>query len=166
MRWGSIRNRFSGAVGEGKCWNISYAKQRHPGNGSGHIGMLHTLHRHQSGVSWCSVWTFGPWNSLFSRRSSDLYLTICVWLTPAQRLRAEQITYSYLLKGSHRLTPDKGHTTLTRPRMHYYIHRRIKEEENRTRAGRILYWKGVERRNGNEGMGIHADVCDVEMLAC
>jgi hypothetical protein len=28
-----------------------------------------------------------------------------------------------------------------------------KEQENRTGAGWVLYWKGVERRNGSEGMG-------------
>ena len=40
-----------------------------------------------------------------------------------------------------------------------------KEQEKRTGAGWVLYWKGVERRKGSEGMGQHAGVYDAEMLA-
>jgi len=40
-----------------------------------------------------------------------------------------------------------------------------KDQESRTGAGWVLYWKGTERRNGSEGMGKHVEVYDVEMLA-
>jgi ribonuclease HI len=40
-----------------------------------------------------------------------------------------------------------------------------KEQENRTGAGWVLYWKGVERRNGSEGMSKHAEAYEAEMLA-
>ena len=40
-----------------------------------------------------------------------------------------------------------------------------KEQQNRTGAGWVLYWKGVERRNGSEALGKHAEVHDAEMLA-
>ena len=40
-----------------------------------------------------------------------------------------------------------------------------KEQQNRTGAGWVLYWKGVERRNGSEAMGKDAEVYDAEMLA-
>ena len=39
------------------------------------------------------------------------------------------------------------------------------EQENRTGAGWVIYWKGIERRSGNEGMGRFAEVYDAEMLA-
>ena len=39
------------------------------------------------------------------------------------------------------------------------------EQENQTGAGWVIYWKGIERRNGNEGMGRFAEVYDAEMLA-
>jgi ribonuclease HI len=34
-----------------------------------------------------------------------------------------------------------------------------------TGAGWVVYWKGEERRRGNEGMGKSAEVYDAEMLA-
>ena len=40
-----------------------------------------------------------------------------------------------------------------------------KDQESRTGAGWVLYWKGTERRNGSEGMGKCAEVYDAEMLA-
>ena len=36
---------------------------------------------------------------------------------------------------------------------------------HRTGAGWVLYWKGVERRSGSEGLVILAGVYDGEMLA-
>ena len=39
------------------------------------------------------------------------------------------------------------------------------EQENRTGAGWVIYWRGIERRSGNEGMGRFAEVYDAEMLA-
>ena len=39
------------------------------------------------------------------------------------------------------------------------------EQENRTGVGWAIYWKGIERRNRNEGMGRFAEVYDAEMLA-
>ena len=39
-----------------------------------------------------------------------------------------------------------------------------KDGENRTGAGWVLYWKGMERKSGSEGMGRHAEVYDAEML--
>ena len=38
------------------------------------------------------------------------------------------------------------------------------EQENRTGAGWVIYWKGIERRSRNEGMGRFAEVYDTEML--
>jgi ribonuclease HI len=40
-----------------------------------------------------------------------------------------------------------------------------KDQENWTGAGWTAYWKGIERRWGNEGMGKCAEVYDAEMLA-
>ena len=40
-----------------------------------------------------------------------------------------------------------------------------KDQENHPGAGWVLYWKGVERRRGSEGMGKLAEVYDAEMLA-
>ena len=40
-----------------------------------------------------------------------------------------------------------------------------KEQGRRTGAGWVVYWKGVERRCGSEGMGRQAEVYDPEMLA-
>jgi len=40
-----------------------------------------------------------------------------------------------------------------------------KDQESRTGAGWVLYWKGTERRNGSEGTGERAQVYDAEMLA-
>jgi hypothetical protein len=40
-----------------------------------------------------------------------------------------------------------------------------KDQENWTGAGWTVYWKGIERRWGNEGMGKCAEVYDAEMLA-
>ena len=40
-----------------------------------------------------------------------------------------------------------------------------KEQGRRTGAGWVVYWKGVERRCGSEGMGRLAEVYDAEMLA-
>ena len=39
------------------------------------------------------------------------------------------------------------------------------EQENQTGAGWVIYWKGIERRSGNKGMGRFAEVYDAEMLA-
>ena len=39
------------------------------------------------------------------------------------------------------------------------------EQENRTGVGWVIYWKGIERRRGSEGMGRYAEVYDAEMLA-
>ena len=39
------------------------------------------------------------------------------------------------------------------------------EQENRTGAGWVIYWNGIERRKGSEGMGKFAEVYDAEMLA-
>ena len=39
------------------------------------------------------------------------------------------------------------------------------EQENRTGAGWVIYWKGIERRSGKEGMGRFIEVYDAEMLA-
>ena len=39
------------------------------------------------------------------------------------------------------------------------------EQENWTGAGWVIYWKGIERRNRNKGMGRFAEVYDAEMLA-
>jgi ribonuclease HI len=40
-----------------------------------------------------------------------------------------------------------------------------REQENWTGAGWVVYWKGEERRRGNEGMGRSAEVYDAEILA-
>jgi ribonuclease HI len=40
-----------------------------------------------------------------------------------------------------------------------------KEQGNRTGAGWVVYWKGIERRWGNEGMGRSTEVYGAEMLA-
>ena len=40
-----------------------------------------------------------------------------------------------------------------------------KDHERRTGAGWVVYWKGLERRSGREGMGKLAEVYDAEMLA-
>jgi ribonuclease HI len=40
-----------------------------------------------------------------------------------------------------------------------------REQENWTGAGWVVYWKGEERRRGNEGMGKSDEVYDAEMLA-
>ena len=40
-----------------------------------------------------------------------------------------------------------------------------KERIHRTGAGWVLYWKGMERRGGCEGMGGLAEVYNTEMLA-
>jgi ribonuclease HI len=40
-----------------------------------------------------------------------------------------------------------------------------KDQENWTGAGWTVYWKGIERRWGNEGMGKCAEVYNAEMLA-
>ena len=40
-----------------------------------------------------------------------------------------------------------------------------KDHEHRTGAGWVVYWKGLERRSGREGMGRLAEVYDAEMLA-
>ena len=34
------------------------------------------------------------------------------------------------------------------------------EQENQTGKGWVIYWKGMERRSGNEGMGRFAEVYD------
>ena len=39
------------------------------------------------------------------------------------------------------------------------------EQENQTGAGWVIYWKEIERRSRNEGMGQFAEVYDAEMLA-
>ena len=39
------------------------------------------------------------------------------------------------------------------------------EQENWTGAGWVIYWKGIERRNGNKGMGRFAEVYNAKMLA-
>ena len=39
-----------------------------------------------------------------------------------------------------------------------------KDGENRTRAGCVIYWKGMERKSGSEGMGRRAEVYDADML--
>ena len=39
------------------------------------------------------------------------------------------------------------------------------EQENWTGAGWVIYWKGIERRSGNKGMGRFIEVYDAEMLA-
>ena len=40
-----------------------------------------------------------------------------------------------------------------------------KDHECQTGAGWVVYWKGLERRSGREGMGKLAEVYDTEMLA-
>ena len=40
-----------------------------------------------------------------------------------------------------------------------------KDHECQTGAGWVVYWKGLERRNGREGMGELAEVYNAEMLA-
>jgi hypothetical protein len=40
-----------------------------------------------------------------------------------------------------------------------------REQENWTGVGWVVYWKGEERRRGNEGMGKSAEVYDAELLA-
>ena len=40
-----------------------------------------------------------------------------------------------------------------------------KDHEHQTGVGWVVYWKGLERRNGREGMGELAKVYDAEMLA-
>ena len=40
-----------------------------------------------------------------------------------------------------------------------------KGQEHRTGAGWVVYWKGMERRSGCEGMGRLAEIYDAEMLA-
>ena len=40
-----------------------------------------------------------------------------------------------------------------------------KDHECRTGVGWVLYWKGLERRSGREGMGKLAEVYDAKMLA-
>ena len=40
-----------------------------------------------------------------------------------------------------------------------------KDHEHRTGAGWVVYWKGLERRSGREGMGKLAEVYDAKMLA-
>jgi len=40
-----------------------------------------------------------------------------------------------------------------------------KNQEHRTGAGWVVYWKGTERRSGGEGMGSLAEVYDAEMTA-
>ena len=40
-----------------------------------------------------------------------------------------------------------------------------KDQESQTGVGWVLYWKGMERRNGSKGMGKHAEVYDTKMLA-
>ena len=39
------------------------------------------------------------------------------------------------------------------------------EQENWTGVGWVIYWKGIERRSGNEGMGRFTEVYDAKMLA-
>ena len=40
-----------------------------------------------------------------------------------------------------------------------------KDHEHRTGVGWVVYWKGLERRSGREGMGKLAEVYDAKMLA-
>ena len=39
------------------------------------------------------------------------------------------------------------------------------EQENQTGVGWVIYWKGIERRSRNEGMGRFAEVYNAKMVA-